>query len=121
MMKCWIIEQGNYSSYSVVGIFSTEENANRAMATLNGSYDEPSVTEREFDPGVAELNEGLHHYLVRFADGLVKTDLGNFIECEDWHWVGGSIYSVWAKNDQAAIKIAAERHAQYQAQAAGIT
>lgn len=123
MPKCWIIEQGEYSDYHVVGIFSTEENAKHVMERIKQTYkyDRPYITERSFDPGIAELNEGLNHYCVRWIDAVMDVAISTDAEDEDCHWDNGHIYMVWAANDQAAIKIAAERHTQYLAQLAGMT
>ena len=118
-MKCWIIEQGSYSDYRVVGIFSTLENAERMLAWLpvqEGTRDAPEITERELDPGVAEINEGLIHYGVsmRVDSGevvrMIRFD--GYLESHDLSWTDPVFYSVWARDEQHATKIAAERWTQ---------
>ena len=122
MKKCWIIEQGCYSDYRVVGIFSSEENAEKQMARIkwHGEYDQPSIKERWLDPGIDELNQGLFQYTVRFDKDGTSVKSANDIEFDEYHWTTGSSYTVWAENDQAAIKIAAEKHAQYKASQEGL-
>jgi len=61
----WIIEQGEYSDYHVVGIFSTKENAEKAFHIIDSSsYASPKIVEYKLDPGVEELNQGLTLYNV---------------------------------------------------------
>ena len=127
MTKCYIIEQGDYSDYRVVGIFSTRVNAEQALAYLNldssNTFDPPSIEERELDPAIAQLNEGLFQYIVHFDQRTNSTTVRPRIDlCKDneAHWDWGSYYIVWATDDQHAIKIAAERNAQYLATKAGI-
>ena len=52
MDKVWIIEQGRYSDYGVVGIFSTEDKAKAVCDKINEGdcRDEASVAERTLDP-----------------------------------------------------------------------
>ena len=123
MKKCWIIEQGCYSAYRVVGIFTTKENAEKQMARIKwgGEYDQPSIEERWLDPGVDELNQGLSQFIVIFDGAETTVKSYNSVESDDYHWMKGSSYTVWAESDQAAIKIAAEKHAQYKASQEGIS
>ena len=122
MKKCWIIEQGCYSDYRVVGIFSTKENAEKQMARIKQDYeyDQPSIEERWLDPGIDELNQGLSQYIVGFDGDGASVRSASSVESDDCHWIKGSSYTVWAENDQAAIKIAAEKHAQYKASREGL-
>ena len=123
MTKCWTIEQGSYSDYRIVGVFSTEENAKRVLKIYNKTqtYDEAYIEERDLDPIIAELNAGLHGYKVKHtAKGMFVEPCSDMLICEDCRFKGGAVYYVWAENDQAAIKIAAERHAQFVAQQQGI-
>lgn len=56
MDKVWIVEQGEYSDYSVLGIFSTKENAELVAEDINKDtdryYDIASVRECTLDPGI---------------------------------------------------------------------
>lgn len=60
----WVIEQGEYSDYHVVGIFSSKENAEKVLSIIEPSYDPPKIVEYKLDPGVEELNQGLTPYSV---------------------------------------------------------
>lgn len=121
-MKCYIIEQGFYSDYRVVGIFSTRENAEKMLAFINSTeqWDDPEITERDFDPGISELNEGMNQYLVRFTATSTDVERTYGLNNEDHQWNAGACYYCWAKDDNHAIKIASERHLQYEARKAGI-
>ena len=66
----WVIERGEYSDYQstwlrhyyrVVGVFSSRENAERALAEIYGSdpWGRPEISEWPLDPGIDALNEGL--------------------------------------------------------------
>ena len=115
-MKCWIIEDGEYSDYHIVGIFSTRENAETAlkfMQTRRG-FNEATICEFPLDPGILELNQGLCLFSVRFTKDKIDVELSNTIDTESYHWNCGSLYYVWAKSPEHAIKIAAERDAQWQ-------
>jgi hypothetical protein len=116
--SCWIIEQGEYSDYRVVGIFSTKENAERILAFIRdpeNEWSEPLIREKVLDPGIDELNEGLRCFSVsfRYADNSVTVnELKNFTD-DGFHWKGGGVYNVWAHDAEHATKIAAEQHAQW--------
>ena len=96
MKKCWIIEQGCYSDYRVVGIFSTKENAEKQMARIKQDYeyDQPSIEERWLDPGIDELNQGLSQYIVGFDGDGASVRSASSVESDDCHWIKGSSYTV---------------------------
>ena len=127
MPTCWIIEQGSYSDYHVVGIFSTRENAERALKFIKRDgdyYDEPEITERQLDPCIAELNTGLQQFCIRIdhEQGSTTTLVeSTALEAIDYHHPNSSIYFVFARDQDHALKIATERHAQYLATKEGIT
>jgi len=67
MKSVWVVEEGSYSDYHVVGVFSTKENADR-IAELTDGY----VNEWKIDPGIGELNQGREPYSVGMEkDGTV--------------------------------------------------
>jgi len=120
MPTCWIIEQGDYSDYRVVGIFTTRENAERALKFIkhnNNHYDTSEITERQLDPCIAELNTGLQQFVIRIdhGQGSTKTlvEESTALEASDYHYKLRSIYFVFARDQDHALKIATERHAQY--------
>jgi hypothetical protein len=120
--KCWIIEQGSYSDYRVVGIFTTLAYAEQALAYMNTKeqWDTPEIAERVLNPAVTELNEGLKQYTVTFCDEDVvcKPNIGLDYDVDSQRIRNGNIcyrFHLWARDPNGAIKIGAERRAQLQA------
>ncbi len=112
-VSIWVVEQGQYSDYRVVGVFSTEANA-RAVASLVPAS---SVAEWPLDPAVSELAQGHRPFDVwMLRDGTVEkcelqTSLydiatGETTLTRPTAHVAPRIYAtVWAKDDVHAIKI----------------
>ncbi len=123
-MKVWAVEQGCYEDYEVVGVYSTEENANRVRDELcqGDSYLEPTVTCWDVDRGIAELDSAKRPYVVLMrADGILessgqkspidfdelKDDLRAWCRCkvriiDEPDKVYGAI---WAEGEQEAIAV----------------
>jgi len=74
MATVWVVEQGEYSDYRVVGVFTTEARAKAVADMVNGperAYD-ASVSEWPLDPGSEDLEMGRSMYLVRMLrDGTI--------------------------------------------------
>ena len=134
MASIWVIEQGTYSDYHVVGVFSSEEHAKLVMDTIASGeheWEKVSIAEWPLDPGVAELHSGLTLWQIEMLrDGTVQlcvqTDVSQrqvstTLELAQ-RWVrasraqAGSVDYlegvVWAYDQQHAIKIFNERRAQ---------
>ena len=135
MKTVWVVEQGSYSDYRVVGVFSSEENAQIIADVLNdskdGIYDKASIDEWALDPGVHNLRKGYHLYRVFMReDGTVERcerQETNSYTMKDgvrmWHRTRAPFYqgnpdapdvvtaTVWAKDDHHAIKITNEHRA----------
>lgn len=125
----WVVEEGEYSDYHVVGVFTSEANANR-IASLTGG----DVAEWPLDPNIAELNQGLQIYSVQMhkdgsvdhskkqeidSYGMATTGVVNIWERSKAPAFQGKgvddvlVARVWAKDEQHAIKIANEYRAQF--------
>jgi hypothetical protein len=67
MASVFVIEQGSYSDYHVVGVFSTRENAETVLAALKAAtesyYDTPGIAEWPLDPAIDALRAGLKRYI----------------------------------------------------------
>jgi hypothetical protein len=59
MDKIWVVEEGEYSDYRVVGVFSTKENAELVADKFGGD-----VAEWPIDPWVDHINHGREPYIV---------------------------------------------------------
>jgi len=123
-MKLFVIEDGEYSGYHVVGVFSTRLNAERILAIETG--DSPQIVEWDLDPGIKELNKGLipfeiqMDYFGEILNCASKEYYDNNDSLRVWKKTT-SIFNkknqnvsdvvtgtVWAKNKKHAIKIANE-------------
>jgi hypothetical protein len=125
MVKVWAIEEGEYSDYHVVGVFSTRENAELILSKYNASpYHHAEISEWDLDPAIEQLNAGLSRFYVQILrDGTVREVREDF-GIEEWETInlddsraqdgckGYRIY-VFAKDEQHAIKIANEKRLQY--------
>ncbi len=122
MTKVYAIEQGSYSDYRVVGVFSTRENAQTVVDYMkaNGrSYDDDAeIAEWDLDPSVDGIRQGLFNFHV-----IMKMDTGdtvmvdkssnpvdNYGDCV-MNGVAGVNYNghCWATDENHAIKIINER------------
>lgn len=130
LKRVWVIEQGSYSDYRVVGVFSSEANAKLLAVAINSAehvYARAEVAEWSLDPAVSELRQGhaLHCVLMR-RDGTVervnRKDISGYEISGDVHiwerskapaYKGQGIEdaldaTVWAKDEDHAVKIANE-------------
>lgn len=130
----WVIEQGCYSDYHVVGVFSSKENAETIVAALNKDRewgDPATVEEWPLDPAVKDLNKGHFRYRVLMRrDGTVESV--DQQEISAYHLAGqvtvwerstAPAYAgknipdvldatVWASSPKHAVKIANEKRTQ---------
>lgn len=119
-MKIWLTEDGDYSSRTVTGVFSTEELAN----AFGGD-----VTELELDEGVDIYRQGYKHYSVLFNKAGDVQEVRFFRPAftkqeytgKHYDWTDGcfphkttAVYcQLVAKNEDGAIKRASEMLAQF--------
>ena len=131
MKSVWAIEQGSYSDYHVVGVFSTRAKAQLVMNALKEKYNEPSIAEWPLDPAVTALRTGLTTWnIMMLRDGTVEccepceltsyTLDGSFTllrRASAPAYKGKGIEDclngiIWAKDKPHAIKIANEKRTQ---------
>jgi hypothetical protein len=114
MTKVFVVTNGSYSDYRVVGIYSSRANADLAATHF---LDDVGVEEYELDAAIDEMRQDRKPYFVRLsretggcldvrvndsAYGAFSTAVG-----EDVH---KALYThCWADNSAHAIKIASER------------
>lgn len=134
----WVVEQGEYSDYRVVGVFSSEANAQIVADAINGPdadkgwSSKATIAEWPLNPAVSELLQGYSQYLVLMhKDGTVErcthndtTGYSIRVQSVDiWRrtkapaFIGKGIpdvltATVWAKDETHAIKIANEHRTQ---------
>jgi hypothetical protein len=106
--EIYVVTEGQWSDYSIVGVYSTKSLAERAAKVFNGS-----VETYELDEYAAPLAQGKKVFFVRMhRDGEVieahPYNSDHLLNITDFdHW-GNLITSVWAKDEQTAVKIANE-------------
>ena len=109
MKTVWVIEEGEYSDYHIVGIFETEDSAREVQQFIKSGY----VSEWSLNPATDQLRAGLErHHVQMYRDGRVFYARKDFnIEDRD-AWIapdGRLIDTVWAASYQHAIKIVNEK------------
>lgn len=76
MDTVWVVEEGSYSDYHVVGVFSTQENAQLvwdAIKACEHNYLNDGPTRWALDPLVDQLRTGLRYYVVgMLRDGITE-------------------------------------------------
>ena len=127
----FVVEQGSWEEYEVIGVYEKKEDAERIAAAINNSgylkYDKAAVDERELNPGIDHLEKGENLYQVEMANygivisiekigfdpgGLVffqiYTNLVNILDGEGRVEVKTIEGQVWAKDEREAIQITNE-------------
>jgi hypothetical protein len=127
----WVIEQGAYSDYRVVGVFTTKESADKMAALINEgeSYDLAEVDEWPLDPGAEDLNQGRRTFSVQMLkDGTVEKaepcgpsplNLAGWVTQytrSHWNPHSGVNAVVWAADEKHAVKIVNEHRVRIIAQ-----
>lgn len=113
-MKVYVITQGVYSDYHIVGVALDKEKAER----IASFFDSDSTNIEEYDTEKWDISDGRYLYSIRIDKGGIR-----IIENEDFYdpnvvraypW---GIYevSVMARDKKHAMKIASDMIAQYKA------
>jgi len=124
----YLITKGRYSDYRVCAVFSTRQLAEAALPAYReqSDYEEVRVEAARLDPQFPTIPEGLHPFGVsRFKDRqgalwVEESALYELYPSEPFDDGDALRTGVLARNKDHAIKIAAERFAQYDAIQAGI-
>lgn len=125
-MKVYVLTQGEYSDYHIIGVYSTKEKAQKlrdAMRTSGTFYDEPQIEEYELDilnpstgyirVGYTPENNTIYQYGFIFApiaDSICSygADPPEFMCCLP--------YSERLSNPDALLKAAQDRYMQWKAE-----
>ena len=119
MRYVWVIEDGEYSGYRVVGVYSSRENAKKALAT----FDSGSIARWPLNPNIDEINQGMSRWRVFMrGDGTVEAVDISKSSHESIDYVAKTGHSsrpfpfisstVWATDETHAVKIVNEKRAQ---------
>jgi hypothetical protein len=126
-MKIYVVTSGSYSDYHIVALYSTEEQAQKALELGD---EETRIEEYELDSfQIPEHPPGHKPWLVRIeynTSKIVLTFQEYFLERSEWSpmetfhdlegfgpefWV-----RCWARDDEHAEKIALDKYYQYKAE-----
>jgi len=112
MKKIYIVTQGQYSDYKILGVFDKEELANKFI-TSGGKYEYnyPEIEEWELNPNAKELRRGYLPFTVGInRDGRVVSVTQKSLESnKGWYGNDTIIYNpCFAKDRDHAIKITSE-------------
>ena len=118
-MKVYLLTAGDYSAYTVLGVFSTPEKAEAARGLLQG-YHPSDDTENELEEfeldGVPDHPPGYLLWSVRIMKaGDVPEEpvqVGAASGAGEFQFVEWLYLRVWALDAAHAVKIAGERRAQ---------
>lgn len=118
MATVYIVTDGEYSDYGIVGVFSTRELADTCAKNLiKSKWSNAKVETWNLDPHVDELRQGLAPWTVTMdrdgnSDAIIDAGSLDSKEDERHDWSGKYTFYVWAEDEQHAVKIANERRAQ---------
>lgn len=114
----YVVTRGSYSDYGIVGIYSTRELAQAFMnASKPVNYDDYNdIEEYELDQFKSKIEQGLICYwTVMQRDGSNATAKRWHVHNDFRYYPPSNQFSgtVWAKDEEHAIKIANERRIAY--------
>ena len=118
MKKIYVLTEGDYSDYHIVGVYSTPELAQEAQ-TL---YPDSGIEEYDLDD-IPEHPPGMLAWGVNIEDSnIVYTYLVDPHECPLERDCLNGVYAVncWAVDEEHANKIALDKYYQHQAIKAGV-
>ena len=118
MKKIYVLTEGDYSDYHIVGVYSTSELAQEAQTLYPGSL----IENHDLDD-IPEHPPGMLAWGVNIEDSnIVYTYLVDPHECPLERDCLNGVYAVncWAVDEEHANKIALDKYYQYQAIKAGV-
>lgn len=126
MTTIYIVTSGEYSDYSIDGVFDSREKAETYIAYERAHgryhYDKPNIEEWELNESYDPISRGLTCFRVWFPDrttGDAQIN-ANDASSETEHstrnpqtQTSNYVTFVWAQDEQAALKIANERRVRF--------
>ena len=126
MAKDYVITSGEYSDYHICAVTLDPKRAEKMKKFYDkADYTGACIEEFDTDEGLEKIEAGYMPYRVTFTRvGDVYSVVDEYsLECSDrvWEAFNGCVcVTVWAKDKESAVKIAAERRAKYLAEKEGI-
>ena len=114
----WVLEEGSYSSYRVLGVYTTKANAEAVAAVMNEKYERVTVDKWTLDPGLEGLAPHCEPFSVTMDHLGQVLSVGRSFEIPEGMRTGSRkkqpvvTGEVWARDEGHAIKIANEYRVQ---------
>lgn len=135
-MKVYVITKGAYSDYHICGVATDKKKAEILRKAFSNICDKAEIETYETDQFITEIESGFKLYDCALKDGedlsistyLYGLDCLDYMTDSDFRvrrfskgWCApGYGIKVWAKDEDHARKIAADKIAEYKARKAGI-
>lgn len=116
-MNIYIVTRGSYSDYSILGAYSTRENAEAALKVWNDEWDKPEIEEWPIDAHLSRGDQLPWMVWMRHDGAEAEASKTDPPEADDSTWWSNNTFHRdlrfrwmgWADDEQHAIKIANER------------
>ena len=128
-MKVYVITKGIYSDYRICAVALDKDKAEILRKAFSDSWEEAEIEIYETDQFITEIEAGLKIYQCVVNDNGLSAYERDYEYADDicFNKVNKtnrriatySVY-VWAKDEDSALKIAADKIAEYKARKAGI-
>lgn len=122
-MKVYVVARGSYSDYHICAVAVDKQHAERLCKLFSNRYEEANIEEYDTDDAQTLANGGTR-YAVRFDKNGNVSDIHEDIDdCVGCYYIrhnGEFVVTVDTYTEEAAIKIAAEKRAQYLAEKLGL-
>lgn len=125
-MKVYVVTEGDYSDYHIVGVCTSQESAKRIQQIASGDYHEAKIEEYEADK--FNIKPTYNYYGVSvYKNGSATANIDGYIfepyevrdYCNAKHTCAFSV-DVFAQDEEHAKKIAFDLIAEYKAKEKGI-
>lgn len=122
-MKVYVITRGSYSDYHICAVAVDKQHAERLRKLFSNRHEKADIEEYDTDD-VQTLATGGARYEVRFDKNgnvsYIHEYMDDYVGCRYLRHNGEFVVIVDAYTEEAAIKIAAEKRAQYLAEKLGL-
>ena len=128
-MKVYVITKGIYSDYHICAVALDKDKAEILRKSFSDSWEEAEIETYETDQFITKIEAGLKIYQCVVNDNGLSAYERDYDYADDicFNKVNKtnrriatySVY-VWAKDEDSALKIAADKIAEYKARKAGI-
>lgn len=128
-MKVYVITKGIYSDYRICAVALDKDKAEILRKAFSDSWEEAEIETYETDQFITEIEAGLKIYQCVMNDNGLSAYERDYEYADDIcfnkvnktnHRITTYSVYVWAKDEDSALKIAADKIAEYKAKEAGI-